>query len=52
VELQLLEDVGAKAAKALARKARELTDWLGGVRINPRFPTPLSKGLSKALSKA
>jgi hypothetical protein len=43
VVLQLLEDVGAKASKALARKADELTDWLGGVRINPRFPSPLSK---------
>jgi hypothetical protein len=43
VVLQLLENVGAKASKALARKADELTDWLGGVRINPRFPSPLSK---------
>jgi hypothetical protein len=43
VELQLLEDVGAKASKALAGKADELTDWLNGVRINPRFPSPLSK---------
>jgi hypothetical protein len=43
VELQLLEDVGATAAKALARNADELTDWLSGVRINPRFPSALSK---------
>jgi hypothetical protein len=43
VVLQLLENVGAKASKVLARKADELTDWLGGVRINPRFPSPLSK---------
>jgi hypothetical protein len=43
VELQLIGDVGAKASKALARKADELTEWLGGVRINPRFPSPLSK---------
>jgi hypothetical protein len=43
VVLQPLENVGAKASKALARKADELTDWLGGVRINPRFPSPLSK---------
>jgi hypothetical protein len=43
VELHLLEEVGTKAAKALARKADELTDWLSGVRINPRFPSPLSK---------
>lgn len=44
VVLQLLEDVDAKASKALARKADELTDWLRGVRVNPRFPSPLSKG--------
>ncbi len=44
VVLQLLEDVGARAAKALARKADDLTEWLSGVRINPRFPSPLSKG--------
>jgi hypothetical protein len=44
VVLQLLEDVGARAAKALARKAADLTEWLSGVRINPRFPSPLSKG--------
>jgi Winged helix DNA-binding domain len=43
VVLQLLEDVGAKASKALTRKADELTDWLTGVRINPRFPSALSK---------
>ncbi|HEX7826893.1 MAG TPA: winged helix DNA-binding domain-containing protein [Mycobacterium sp.] len=39
----LIENVGAKASKALARKADELTEWLNGVRINPRFPSPLSK---------
>lgn len=43
VVLQLLEDVGAKASKALAERADQLTDWLDGVRINPRFPSPLSK---------
>lgn len=44
VELLLLEDVGRRATKALTAKADELTAWLGGVRINPRFPSPLSKG--------
>lgn len=43
VELRLLEDVGRKARQALQRRADELTDWLAGVRINPRFPSPLSK---------
>lgn len=43
VEVRLLEDVGRKARQALQRRADELTDWLAGVRINPRFPSPLSK---------
>ncbi len=46
VVLQLVEEVDAKASKALARKARELTDWLDGVRIAARFPSPLSKAVS------
>jgi hypothetical protein len=47
VTLQLLEDVSTQGSTALARKADELTDWLGGVRINPRFPSPISKTLPK-----
>ncbi|MCP9272572.1 winged helix DNA-binding domain-containing protein [Mycolicibacterium arenosum] len=43
VSLRLLEDVGRSASKALQRKADQLTDWLDGVRIAPRFPSPLSK---------
>jgi hypothetical protein len=44
VVLQLLERLDAKSAKALTRKANQLTEWLGGVRVNARFPSPLSKG--------
>lgn len=40
VELVLLEKVGHRAASALAARAEELTDWLGGVRVSPRFPSP------------
>ena len=43
VVLRLLDDVGRAASKALGRKADELTAWLDGVRIKPRFPAPLSK---------
>ena len=43
VELRLLEDVGRDAKRALARRAGELTDWLDGVRVSPRFPSPLSR---------
>lgn len=43
VVLQLIEKVDAKASKMLARKATQLTEWLGGVRVAARFPSPLSK---------
>ena len=43
VRLQLLEDPGRDGRRALQRRADELTAWLGGVRISPRFPSPLSK---------
>ncbi|WP_420108216.1 winged helix DNA-binding domain-containing protein [Mycolicibacter arupensis] len=43
VQLQLLEDPGRDARSVLEKRARELTDWLGGVRIPPRFPSPLVK---------
>jgi hypothetical protein len=43
VDLRLLEDVGRDAKRALARRADELADWLNGMRISPRFPSPLSK---------
>jgi Winged helix DNA-binding domain len=43
VQLQLLEDPGRDGQRALRRRADELTSWLDGVRIRPRFPSPLSK---------
>jgi hypothetical protein len=43
VELHLLDDLDRDARTALARRAAELTDWLDGVRISPRFPSPLSR---------
>lgn len=43
VVLQLLEDPGREGRRALLRRADELTSWLDGVRIKPRFPSPLSK---------
>jgi hypothetical protein len=44
VDLRLLDDVGQNAKRALQRRADELTDWAGGVRVSPRFPSPLLKG--------
>ncbi|MCV7381547.1 hypothetical protein BST11_21415 [Mycobacterium alsense] len=43
VQLQLLEDPGRDGRRALQRRADALTAWLDGVRISPRFPSPLSK---------
>jgi hypothetical protein len=44
VEVRLLEEVGRDAKRALQRRADALTEWAGGVRVSPRFPSPLSKG--------
>jgi hypothetical protein len=46
VQVQLLEDPGREGRRALKRRAAELTTWLDGVRIKPRFPSPLSKSVS------
>jgi hypothetical protein len=43
VQVRALEDVGRDAQRALQRRAAELTEWLDGVRVSPRFPSPLSK---------
>jgi len=42
VVVQMLEDVGAEALRALEHEAAGLTQWLGGTRVLPRFPSPLS----------
>jgi Winged helix DNA-binding domain len=42
----LLEDVGKKKTAAIAAEAARLTEWLGGVRVTPRFRTPLERELS------
>jgi hypothetical protein len=43
VELQLLEDVGADGQRAIEAEAARLTAWFDGIRVLPRFPSPLSK---------
>ena len=43
VLLDLLDDVGAEAEAALEAEAARLTGWLDGVRLAPRFPSPLSR---------
>jgi hypothetical protein len=48
VVLQMLEDVSAEGLGALEGEAARLTEWLGGARVLPRFPSPLSKALAAA----
>jgi Winged helix DNA-binding domain len=43
VEFQMLEDVGAEGMRAIERESERLNAWLGGTRVLPRFPSPLSK---------
>ncbi|OBK51826.1 winged helix DNA-binding domain-containing protein [Mycobacterium kubicae] len=43
VQVLLLEDPGRSGRQALQRRVRELTSWLDGVRISPRFPSPLAR---------
>ena len=45
VVLRLLEDVGADATAAVEAEAARLADWLGPVRVTPRFRTPLERQL-------
>jgi hypothetical protein len=47
VRYKLLEDVGAETAAAVEAEAARWTTWLAGVRITPRFRSPLEKALSQ-----
>jgi Winged helix DNA-binding domain len=43
---RLFEDIGAEASAAVASEAARLTNWLGPVRVTPRFRTPLERELT------
>ncbi|HEV7657008.1 MAG TPA: winged helix DNA-binding domain-containing protein [Mycobacteriales bacterium] len=45
VVLRFLEDAGTEAVAAAEAEAARLQDWLGPVRVIPRFRTPLEKEL-------
>ncbi|OBI05399.1 hypothetical protein A5715_02815 [Mycolicibacter heraklionensis] len=51
VQLQLLEDPGRAARSLLEKRAQELTAWLDGVRVPPRFPSPLVKAGATAAKR-
>jgi Winged helix DNA-binding domain len=46
IAVRLLEDVGTEASAAIAATARQLQEWIGPVRITPRFRTPLERELA------
>jgi hypothetical protein len=48
VAIRLLEDMGRQAKSAVEDGAERLRDWIGGVRVTPRFRTPLERELSSA----
>ncbi len=43
VVVDLLDEVDAHARSSLEQEAGRLTEWLSGVRVVPRFPSPLSR---------
>jgi hypothetical protein len=45
VVYRLLEDIGSAAASAVAAESAKVADWIGPVRVTPRFRTPLEKEL-------
>jgi hypothetical protein len=48
VVFRLLEDVGSAATAAIEAEADRLGAWFGGVRVTPRFRTPLERDLSSS----
>lgn len=52
VVLQMLEDVGSDGLRAIELEAARLTEWFGGTRALPRFPSPLSKQVNGATGVA
>jgi hypothetical protein len=46
IVFRLLEDIGSEATAAVEKQAERLADWIGDVRITPRFRTPLERELT------
>jgi hypothetical protein len=46
VVVRLLEAVGSDVVAAVEAEAARLTEWIGDVRVTPRFPTPLQRELA------
>lgn len=52
VSLHLLEDIGADGTDFLEAEAGRLDEWLGGVKVLPKFPTPLARQLKVSTGEA
>lgn len=46
IAVRVLEDVGTDAEAAVAQRAEDLAQWLGPLRVTPRFRTPLERELA------
>ncbi len=46
IVFRLLHDVGCEAQEAIEAETARLAEWLGDVRVTPRFPTPLQRELA------
>ena len=46
IALEFLHDVGRETREAVEEKANTLHEWMGAIRVTPRFRTPLEKRLS------
>ena len=44
--MRLLGDVGREWSAAIDAEAAALRDWIGPVRVTPRFRTPLERELA------
>jgi hypothetical protein len=44
---RLLEDIGTEAKAAVTAALDRLTGWIGGVKVTPRFRTPLERELTQ-----
>jgi hypothetical protein len=46
VAYRLLDDPGRESRDLVAGEAAALEEWLGGVRVRPRFPTGMEQSLA------
>ncbi len=46
IRFSLLEDIGQAGTLSVQSRAAELTQWLGPLRVTPRFRTPLERELA------